>query len=68
MFPPEDYTVVSRTVTTLSYGCISWAAIYNTVKFILSGHPGDQKLVAVQDKWPFRIDCFNGECAAEGLK
>jgi hypothetical protein len=34
----------------------------------LDGHPGDQKLVAVEDSWPFRTDCFTRECLAEDQK
>jgi hypothetical protein len=38
------------------------------LKYVLNGHPGDQKLMAVEDSWPFRTDCFYRECAAEGQK
>jgi hypothetical protein len=36
---------------------------YNT-----NGHPGDQKLVAIEDRWLLRTDCFNRECAAKSWK
>jgi hypothetical protein len=39
-----------------------------TVKSVLSGHPGNQKLLAVEDGWLFKTDCFNRECAADGQK
>jgi hypothetical protein len=30
--------------------------------------PGDQKSASVKDRWLFRTDCFNKECAAVGQK
>jgi hypothetical protein len=52
--------------------CSSW--LFMIVSFYVfwlqSNLLGDQKLVAVKDisRWPFRTDCFNRECAAEGQK
>jgi hypothetical protein len=40
----------------------------NTVKSVLSGHPRDQKLVAVKDRWLLSTNCFDRECTAEGQK
>jgi hypothetical protein len=37
----------------------------STVKSVLSGHTGDQKSVAAQERWPFRTDCFDTQ---EGQK
>jgi hypothetical protein len=37
-------------------------------QFCRSGHPGDQKLVSVLGKSPFRTDLFNWERAADGQK
>jgi hypothetical protein len=51
------------------YACHSRAPVSDyTVKSVFSGHPGDHKFVAEQDRWSFRTDCFNRECAAEGQR
>jgi hypothetical protein len=33
-----------------------------TVTSVFSSHPGDQKIVAFSDNWPFMTDCFYREC------
>jgi hypothetical protein len=40
----------------------------DTVKYVISSHPEDQRFVSVSDNRPFRTDCFYRECVAEGQK